>query len=61
MSEEYTEGISFKEMEEKALREGNPLPQGTAYANAGIRDYDQKYLPNCQAEHERAREQGSKH
>ncbi len=60
MADEYTEGISFKQMEESALASGNPLPQGAAYAGAGIRNYDETYLPKCQAEHERAREQGSK-
>ena len=53
--------ISFKDMEDAAIANDGPRPQGTAYANMGIRDHDESYLPQCQAQHEAAREQGSKH
>lgn len=62
--DEYTEGISFNDMELKHINGGDCFPgapaQGVDYAKIGIRNYDEQYLPACQAEHERAREQGSK-
>jgi hypothetical protein len=62
--DEYTEGISFNDMEMAKINGGDCFPgapaQGTDYAKMGLRNYDEKYLPDCQAEHERARRQGSK-
>lgn len=64
MADQYNEGISFNEMELNHINNSECFPgpraQGTDYAKAGIRDYDESYLPNCQAEHERARREGSK-
>ncbi len=65
MSDGHDEGISFNDMELAKINGSDCFPgapaQGTDYARMGIRNHDETYLPNLQAEHERAREQGSKH
>jgi hypothetical protein len=56
--------MSFNDMELAKINSGDCFPgapaQGVDYAKMGLREHDYQYLPDCQAEHERARRQGSK-
>lgn len=61
MQETPNDCISFMDMEKAAAANDGAPAQGTAYANMGIRNYDESYLPKCHADHEAAQEQGSKH
>jgi hypothetical protein len=64
MQETPNDAISFNDMELAEINEGDCFPgapaQGTDYAAMGLRNHDYVDLPNTQAEHERARRQGSK-
>lgn len=60
MQESPNNDISFLDMELKHQANDGPSAQGTDYTPFGLRQYDEVELPTMQAEHERARQEGSK-
>jgi len=61
MQETPNDKISFLDMELRHQANNGPNAQGVDYAAMGVRQYDEVTKPRLEAQHEAAREEGSKH